>query len=266
MAVLCSTSLYSNSTIEKAINRISELGFDSIDLLVIDGWVHVNTKDLVKEYNNTISKVEALLSTYNIKPIAVNSAVSSQLHHRSVEVNKQRIEETKALVAFMKYFNIKFAAIQPRNPDSTRHWKAIIDDCVETLKEQKAIGDSEGITFALEFHINSPFETMEQIKYFTQLMPEMPIVYDPSHFAMQGIDIKETEWILDKAVHIHLRDASEGKMQVPVGKGKVDFHWLLSRLVTKNYCGHISIEYLETKDFDAELEVLKLSEIISKYL
>jgi sugar phosphate isomerase/epimerase len=50
-------------------------------------------------------------------------------------------------------------------------------------------------------------------------LPEVPLVYDPTHFVMQGIDIRETGWLMAHAQHVHLRDAAPDKMQVPFGTG-----------------------------------------------
>jgi sugar phosphate isomerase/epimerase len=60
----------------------------------------------------------------------------------------------------------------------------------------------------------------------------------------------ETEWLLDHARHVHVRDAAKDQMQGPYGTGDVDFDWLFAALKERQYTGDFSIEYLETDAFD----------------
>ncbi len=46
MAIACSTSVRCGRLLEEALTDIQKLGFGKIDILTIDGWVHVNTTDL----------------------------------------------------------------------------------------------------------------------------------------------------------------------------------------------------------------------------
>lgn len=265
MSIACSTSIRCGSSLETAVETIHRLGFNQMDLLVIDGWVHVNTRDLVDHWEDTIRRVEELCHKFTLQPIAINSGVGAQLHHRSQEINHRRLLETEALIRLMQHFNIQIAAIQPRNNDSSRPWKDVLKDCVQTLREQKALGDAAGVTFALEFHVNSPFETLEQICSFMEEMPEMPIVYDPSHFIMQGYELRETEGMLQRAAHVHIRDAAPGKLQTHFGLGSIDFAWMLGKLKERGYSGHFSIEYLESEEMDILEDVQKVRDCILQY-
>jgi sugar phosphate isomerase/epimerase len=265
MSIACSTSIACSSPLDIALERISALDFRYVDILTIDGWVHVNTRDLTDDFDSTIAGVDRLLQQHKLHPIATNSGVSAQLHHRNEEVNAQRLREIDGLLRFTKHYGIDVAAIQPRSADSERPWDNVLADCIATLREQKAAGDAAGATFALELHVHSPFETMEQARRFCEAMPEMPLVYDPTHFIMQGADIRETGWLMDRAAHVHLRDAAPDKLQTPFGQGAVDFDWVLGALKERGYNGHFSIEYLETTDFDVLQEVPRLRDVIARH-
>lgn len=265
MSIACSTSIACGSPLDVALERIAGLGFRNVDILTIDGWVHVNTRDLTDDFDSTIAHVDKLLQQHNLTPIATNSGVSAQMHHRSAEINEQRLRETGGLLRFAKHYGLTVAAIQPRNADNERPWTDVLADCIATLRDQKVAGDAAGVTFALELHVNSPFESMEQARRFCEAMPEMPLVYDPTHFVMQGVDIRETGWLMDRAAHVHLRDAAQGKIQVPFGTGEVDFDWVFGALKERGYSGHFSIEYLETNEFDVLQEAPKLRDAIAQH-
>jgi sugar phosphate isomerase/epimerase len=112
-----------------------------------------------------------------------------------------------------------------------------LHDCIATLHERIAEGRAVGVTIALELDINSPFESLEQARMLLEAMPDLPLTYDPSHFVMQRIELKETLWLLQNARHVHLRDADRDKMQVSFGTGVIDFDWLLGTLKDSGYAG-----------------------------
>lgn len=265
MTILCSTSVRCDSLLDVALADIAAAGFSDIDLLAIDGWVHINTSDLANDFAAAIAPLDALLAKHRLRPLAINSGIGPQLYDRSDEGCRRRTRELAALVKLMKHLDVGIAAIQPRQADATRPEAASFADCVTSLAEQLAVGVAAGRTFALELHVNSPFETLDQARRVIEALPELPLVYDPTHYVMQGIDIRETGWLIERAAHVHLRDAAPGQIQAPFGQGAVDFDWVLGTLRERGYNGHISIEYLETSNFDALESALRLQEAIQKY-
>ncbi len=260
MPVACSTSVRCNESLDAALSSIQSIGVEQVDILTIDGWVHLHPSALVTDFEATARALDALLHHYGLKPLALNTGTAPQLHDRSAEANRRRSAQTAALIQLMQRYNIRIAAVQPRNHDPARPYREVLRDCVATLREQTAAGRAEGITFALELHVNSPFETVEQAHMLLNEMPELALVYDPSHFIMQGIDLHETTWLLKHARLIHLRDVERGKMQVPFGTGAVDWDWLLGAISDSGYSGDFSIEYLQSNDFDALTSARQLNE------
>lgn len=265
MTTACSTSVGTRSTLSDTLANIARAGIPAVDLLAIDGWVHIHTRDLADDFEAAVQPVEALLQQHGLKPLALNTGVSPQLHHRSPEINAQRRREIEGVIGLMQRLGVTVAAIQPRQPDRDRPYAEVLADCVATLREQIELGAQAGVTFALELHVNSPFETLDQARQLLQEMPDLALVYDPTHFVMQGVNLHETGWLMDYTRHVHLRDADGGKMQVPYGSGAVDFDWVLSTLKDRGYSGHISIEYLESTDFDALDSARRLYDHIQRF-
>jgi sugar phosphate isomerase/epimerase len=266
MAIAISTTVGCNSALDKALQTAHNLGFRNVDILTVDGWAHVNTQDLADDFANTRARVDALLQQYQLTPITTNSGVSTKMHHRSPEINQPRRDETLALVKWCNSYNIDFATIQPPLYIGDEHpWDEVLEHCVQSLREQKQIGDKNGVRFALELHVNSPFETLEQARRFCEAMPEMPLAYDPSHFVVQGIDARETEWMMERALHVHVRDAAPNKGQEHFGQGTIDFDWMFKALKNRGYKGHFSIEYLEDENMDVLEDAKRAREAIAQY-
>lgn len=265
MTIACSTAVRCNSPLERALADIAGAGFHTVDLLTIDGWAHVNTTDLADHWEPTVERLDGLLQQHGLTPIALNTGVSGQLHQRSEDFNARRRREIDGLIRLMQRYGIATAVIQPRNNDPDRPVEDVLHDCVATLWEHFHAAEAAEVGFALELHVGSPFETLEQARRLIDLIPDVPLVYDPTHFVMQGLPIGETGWLMDHARHVHLRDAAVGKLQVPFGTGSVDFDWVLGSLRERGYSGHISIEYLETDEFDALESARRLYDLVATY-
>src|SRR5690606_34108817 len=76
MATACSTSVGTRSTLAETLGKIAGIGMTHVDLLAIDGWVHIHTQALVDHFEETVAPVDALLAQYNLRPLALNTGVS----------------------------------------------------------------------------------------------------------------------------------------------------------------------------------------------
>ena len=94
----------------------------------------------------------------------------------------------------------------------------------------------------------------------------MTIVYDPTHFISLGYKPEESEFIIDKAVHVHIRDAKLGSIQSKMGEGTVNFNEIVGKLIARGYKGHYSIEYLDNKEWDALTEAVKMYDKLNELI
>lgn len=265
MVVACSTTGFTRMPLHSALRAIRELGFDAIDLLAIEGWAHVMPSDLVRDYDVTLSIVRKLLRRYNLMPVAVNTAVRPLTHDRSPQACAVREAQTRALVRMMQDLSISVATLGPRQVDRTRPLPDVIQDSAASLREIMAIAQPAGITLALECHSGSVAETVAASLELMSLVPGLVIAYDPSHMVMQGIDLRETLSLIDRAGQVHLRDAALSQMQVPYGQGLTDFDWLLETLKERGYGGHISVEYLDDGKNDVSQDILAMRAKLAKH-
>lgn len=242
MALACSTSAFKASH-EDALAEVAALGFRHVDLIVIPGFGQLLPAELAKDFETQARRAEAALAKNRLTPVAVNTAFG-HLRLRTPELLAQRRAEVEAVAKFMRRLNVAVASFYPGYKAPDLPWADVLKDSVASMREMLAIGREYGVTFAIELHFNTPFENVEQCTRLLEALPELAVAYDPSHFAMQGLDLKATRPFLDRAVHVHLRDAAPQKMQAPTGSGTVDFGWILETLAARKYAGHYSIEYL----------------------
>ena len=165
----------------------------------------------------------------------------------------------------MEHYDIPIAAVQPRNPDPNRPRDEVLRDSADTMRDMVDLAQGTGVTFAFECHARSIVETMDEVRALMALVPELGFAYDPTHFVMTGVPMEDTLPLLEKAIHVHLRDAAPGQMQARYGEGAVDFDWILRSLQERGYRGDFSIEYLETEGVDLGDDVKRLRTKIAEY-
>ena len=256
--ILCSSVVKSADTFENAMQKISAAGFKDIDLIAINKWAHFDPADLAKNYDSIVARVESSLNKNGLTMRAMNIGLNNQMHDRRKESVENNLKELDALCRFMNYFSVKNAALQPLQKDPSRNPDDVLKDSVDSLEEYYECAGKYGIALGLELHVHSPFETMDAVKYVYDRIPNATIVFDPTHYISMGYKLEDSEAVINKAVHVHIRDAAPGYIQTRLGEGIVDFNWIVSKLKARGYNGHFSIEYLHTDEWDALAEAVKL--------
>ncbi len=263
MKIACSTSAF-KIPLNDALKQISEMGFKYVDIIAIPAWNHLSFEKMQDDYDTYLAEIKSALKINNLTPIATNFAVAHP-HTRDKETNLKRINDVKALVKFMKDLGIQKGSFYPGYKNEEKDWDDVLEDSVLSFKEIIEIGKEQGISLAPELHTGTPFETIEQIEKLFDRMPELEIVYDASQFAIKGIDLRDTEFILQKAIHVHLRDANKDQLQSHFGAGNVDFNWILEALQKQNYQGDISIEYLPDNNDNFNDDIIETKKYLLDY-
>jgi len=266
MRIACSTSLFADRSVQQALRGVSELGFDLVDLLLIDNWAHVDPSELAADWEGTARRVQALLDETGLGVIALNCGFSAPLHERTADARKTRRRESAAVARFADLHGVSVAAVQPALGVQAVPEQEQFDASVASMRELEQTAAGNGVTFALECHARSAFEQLPEALRLVEQAPWLPLVYDPSHFVMQGFELRETRPLLERAAHVHLRDAAPRAMQAPLGEGSVDFDWLSGALQDCGYRGDISIEYLPATGFDAADSVRRLRDYLRERL
>jgi sugar phosphate isomerase/epimerase len=257
MALACSTTVASDRPLDEALGRIAALGVRHVDLLAMDGWAHVSPRELARDWDRASNRVAAALRKHGLELAALNTAPSVPVDRRDVEANARRAAETMGLIRLMKAHGVKVASLQPKCDDPDRPWRETLEAAAATFRDQVALAAAAGVVFGVELHEGSPFEGLVQSKALLDAVPGLAVTYDPSHPVMQGIPLADTAWLVARAAHVHVRDAARDRMCVPMGKGSVDFEWVLAELGKCGYRGHVAIEYLVSNEYDAVAETRK---------
>ncbi|MFW6313207.1 MAG: sugar phosphate isomerase/epimerase family protein [Spirochaetota bacterium] len=262
MKISCSTTLAHRAPLDTALKRIADLGFTDIDLLMAHGWAHVSPRSLVEDFAAESAAIRKTVNAHGLNIVALNVAFSGPLYGRSHDDVARRKDECLAIVNLMNAMDIPVAAVQPGGRPHGVSDNQLIADASASWAELVAIAAEKDRTLALELHTGSPFDSPDSARELVNHVPETRFAFDPSHLVGQGIDLHQVGWILERAAHVHLRDAESGRVQVAYGTGTVDFDWILGHLRHSGYDGYLAVEYLDTDEFDVTESARGLAEKI----
>ena len=98
--------------LEENCALMRELGFAEIDLLLVSGWAHVGTDEIVRDFSGVCRRVERALARAQLRLGAVNVKYSIPLEAEG-EAAAQRDREALAVMEFMCAFGVERISIQP---------------------------------------------------------------------------------------------------------------------------------------------------------
>lgn len=261
MKIIGSVSAFQQD-LDSALGRIAALGFDAVDLILIESWGLVSVAKLLDDFDGEVARVRGLLNKHGLTAASVNTAFKPDLHERAdAQRNAMRRRQVEAVCRFMNALGIRIGA---HYPGHIADWKndpgGVWRDTLESLREIQAIAREYGVALAPELHFRTPFEQPDQARRLLREIPGLPYTYEPSHFIMNGIDFVETADLLDGAVHCHLRTSAPGKLQTPACDGIDALDRMIARLRERDYPGYVSIEYLPKADFNVEAAIAALKQ------
>lgn len=262
--IACSSTLGYRMSLEKNLDLIASLGFKYVDLLFIVGWAHIEPAELVANPAKVLSRVRNALVDTGLATAAISVAPSVPPMDRSAGAIELRRRETGALLELAHALGSRTMVIEPGGAVKDRTGDEVFEATSASFAEQAAQARAAGVTPALELHCGSPYETLEMGRKLLARVPDLRVVFDPSHQVALGLETRDLGWVMDNMAHVHLRDANRGKMVEEHGKGLVDFPWVLAELKRRDYNGFVAVEYLEDDGFDALESTRKLKAMLEQ--
>lgn len=254
MNIGCSTAFCKDS-LEEACARIAAMGFEWIDLICIPGWNHVLPERLVEQFDQEAGRVERLLERYRLRAHAFNMAVPHPHQRFDHEVNRARREQTRALVRLMKRLGVARSGFYPGYYAEGRSRAEVVEDTAASIREMVEIAGEAGVEIGPEIHRFTPFETPAQARELLEAVPGLRVVYDASHFIMQGIPLEQTEFLAGRALHAHFRGSRKEVMQCHPAEGTADFLQIVRMLRRQGYTGNATVEYIPGFEGDVEAAI-----------
>ncbi len=235
LELACSTLCFTQHPLDGALQRIAQLGFRYVDLGV-QRWAHVNAPELVSSGQRFSDSLSRSLEAANVALGAMNVGID-----RNADVSLE--QQTTAVCTLAATHDLPAICINAPASNTP------LGVATTELRSLAAIAASYNVTLCLETHVNCLTELPAVAVRLVESVPNLGLALDPSHFyagPWQGRDFSITY----PHTHIlHLRDAgnSPEKIQMPPGKGCVDFAEILRGLTQHGFSGPLAVEYIDTR-------------------
>lgn len=238
-------------TIQQALVEIHRLGFRAFDLDAFENWQHVDPSELAAGREEWARGFADAVAETGLRPASFNCGLSTRLADGEAGAFAQYKAEFAALLALADRVGCPNITLQPGAAIEGRPVREQLATMEEHLAELVRLKGDRHLTIGLENHAHTVIERPDAaLGLIEGLWPAVGVTYDPSHPELQGIPLKDTEALLDYAVHVHVRNASTGHMQRTFADGTVDFAWLVAALKDRGYDGALTIEYFNAFDAD----------------
>lgn len=146
-----------------------------------------------------------------------------------------------------------------------------LDLAAGALAQLAGIASSEGVRLHAEIDCDSCACTPSAAKELCERVPEMRLTLDYSHFIFRGFSQAEVEPLHRHTGHVHVRQASPGRIVANGREGTIDYARVVRSLAEAGYEGLYSVEYLacrqsEEAGVDCELETRRMAAELDAYL
>lgn len=245
----CSTISFRHQKLAEALATISGLGFTEIDLGALPGVCdHV-------PYVLDDAAVEEVAKTVLESGLTVRS-INGDIGDLNVEGSEQRERHLRNLVD-LAVATGAHAVVLPCGAIDHTPIADLATDIATVAAELAAastIARQHGVEIWVEsLHFFRLCFDLERAQLLAdQLDPGVGIVMDFSHIVASGGEPADfVTRFRPRIVHVHIRDAVPGNINLSVGNGHVDFADGLKSLANAGYTGHFALE-LETRDITHE--------------
>lgn len=238
MRVAGSTLLYSRLSLEEACRRLSELGFDAVDVGMQEGWAHVNPGETVGAVDAVSDRIEAACAAADLDPVAVNAGAGEVDLADEIE----RVEAVADVAAELGVGVVTLPAAPTDTPlaDDLDRFRALVD----------AVADRD-VALTVETHWGTHTEDPAVAAEYAAAVPGLGYTLDPGHYAIADHDVDPPyRELLAHVAHAHVRQAGSGwaEIQLPVEEGTIDVAGFVGDLRGAGYDGAITVEYIDALD------------------
>jgi fatty-acyl-CoA synthase len=232
-------------TIEQTVEAATRLGYDGLELRLLDGEVLDPVADVQK-----IGRTVGLVRQAGLAICAFDT--SSRFNLREADDRAAQVEELLAWIRLAGQHGVPVVRVfggdpEPGDAVSESEANARI---AEALRQAAPAAQREGVAVALETH--DAFSSARRVAEVLADVPSSAIgaLWDSHHPYRMGEPAEEVIELLGKRiVHVHVKDVrrtgSDGSdwQLVLLGEGEVPVRQQLEALRRAGYAGYVSLEW-----------------------
>lgn len=250
----------------QALDLISMLGFDGVDIGLFEGRSHLHPSAELADPEWSAERLRRMVSDRGLHVADVFLQTDPDFHCYAIN-HPDQSRRAKARDWFRRTLDY---AVACRSRHVTILPGVLFDDrpdfdagkqCQAELAWRVEQAQAAGIVFGVEAHVGSIAPTPQQAKELVDSVPGLTLTLDYTHFTSRGVSDDEVEPLIALASHFHARGAREGRLQASFKDNTIDYRRIVERMNATGYRGCIGVEYVWI-DWEHCNEVDNLSETI----
>jgi len=243
-----STNAFTNNSLDCAIESISKIGYDGIEIVVDKPHIRLplpittvhNLKKKLKQKNLELTNLNANTSIiwYGNKPVIDNFEPS--LSNINGKLRAWRINYTKYAIDLAHLLDCPSICITSGTKNNFNDFELFIN----SLSIISEYAEKKNILIAIEYEPGLLIETAETVYSFIKKFPMIGLNLDVCHAYVLNENIDETIQKFDKKIyHTHFSDCKNHiHYHLIPGLGEIDFKLIIDSLTKIKYNGFLTAE------------------------
>ena len=244
--------IYPKKSLEEGIRQAAEFGFRTVDVGVGGANGHLSPRDAAREPEARAADVRRAAERHAVR---LNECFSLNFGRPINDPDPEARAETQRLFAgllvFAKEAGFRSVLLLPGPVHAPLGPRRSFDLAVEGLTPLADAAAVRGMALHVETDCDSCAATPEAAEELCVRVPGISLTLDYSHFIFHGHAQEEVERLHRYAAHLHVRQASRGRIVEAVEKGTIDYGRVLRGLEQAGYRGLFCVEYLHLPELDA---------------
>lgn len=244
--VACSTQCFARYPLDRALRIIGELEFSKVDVAIHESGPHLRPSEVVADIGLAAQRIRIGPS---LSPAAFNLEIEAA-------DPDEYLRQLKAICRLARLSAVSILSIAAAPVGSP------LDSEVKRLRSLARLVEAEGLVLTLVTATGTLTETPAGAAELCQRVPGLGLTLDPSHYVNGPHQGGAYEEIYPFVRHVHLRDTgkAQGKFQVRVGQGEIEYGRIISHLQRRHYNRLLTVAINDVAEapFPMETEVRKL--------
>lgn len=237
---------------ELALDFISGLGFEGVDVFLIGGNSHLPAWEVLEKPSAWARRLSSMLSDRGLELADVNFTPGGDfttlaVNHPETGERRRSAEVFRRGIEFTAQCNGRHMTLLPGVVWPGEDRDTSLKRCAEELSWRVEEGSKAGVTVAIEAHVSSIVPAPEDARQLLEPVESLTLTLDYTHFVRQGFSESGCEFLVPHASHFHARGGRKGRLQAPMRENTIDYRRILDSLQEANYEGYVTLEYVYTE-------------------